>query len=68
LRAREGDIIREYKLKWECINKRIEGRTSVEYRKVNKDKINNYHKEFYEANKFKLMKSSNSIIKTTLIK
>lgn len=45
LRAREGHFQRSV----DCINKRIEGRTSTEYRNLNKEKIEAYNKAKFEC-------------------
>ena len=61
LRKKEGEYIRKY----DCVNKKIEGRTDKEYRQENKEKIAEYYqenkeavleyqKEYYEKNKEKI--------------
>ena len=47
LHRREGQTIREV----DCVNKVIAGRTQVEYRHDNKDKIKEQKKQYYEENK-----------------
>jgi hypothetical protein len=56
LHKREGEVIKEYKLKGGCVNKKIEGRTHKEYLVANKDKMGKYIKEYREANKDKKAK------------
>lgn len=46
LNAREGYYIRTI----DCVNKRVEGRTTKEYHEVNKEKIAEYHKEWRKEN------------------
>jgi len=50
LRRREGQLIREME---NVVNKRIEGRTDIEYYNDNKEQILLHQKEYYEANKDK---------------
>ena len=50
LTAREGQIIRQYKLNSECANRNIPGRTRGQYIEDNKDKI----KKYIEDNKDKI--------------
>ena len=47
LKNREGEYQREYN----CVNKRIEGRTPKEYYQDNKEKLKEYQKEYREKNK-----------------
>ena len=39
---------------FECVNKKVPGRTSKEYNQANKDKLKKYKKEWREANKDKI--------------
>ncbi len=47
LNKREGEIIREIG----TLNKRIAGRTQKDWNEANKDKMSEYYKKKYEANK-----------------
>jgi len=47
LKNREGEYQREYN----CVNKRIEGRTPKEYYQDNKEKLKEYQKEYHKKNK-----------------
>jgi len=47
LERREGEYIRQYN----CVNKKIAGRTDKEYREENKEKKKEYNKEYREENK-----------------
>lgn len=47
LKTRESEYIRQYN----CVNIRIEGRTDVEYREDNKEKIAQKNKKYREKNK-----------------
>ena len=49
----EGQHIRQNK----CVNKMVAGQTEKEWNELNKDKIKEYHKERYEANKIKLLEN-----------
>lgn len=57
LHAREAFYIKSM----ECVNKYIPGRTIQEYRKDNKDKLNEINKQYYEDNKdkFKYYRDNN---------
>lgn len=52
LRQREGELIRKYKDN--IVNCRIENRTIDEWRGDNKEKIKQYHKQYYDNNKEKI--------------
>ena len=47
LNRREGELIRLHN----CLNKRIEGRTKVEYREEHKDEFKRYYKQYKIDNK-----------------
>ena len=49
--AREGYIMRQYKLNCKCINHCIAGRTPKEYLEINKEKFQQLKREWYENNK-----------------
>ena len=51
LASREGEIIRQYKLECECVNKNIAGRTRQQYYEDNKDKNLDLMKQYYKDNK-----------------
>ena len=57
LRAREGHIMKQYKLDSNCINFNIPKRTRKEYYEDNKDKIKNKQKEWYENNKNRILEN-----------
>lgn len=52
LNREEGKYIRERK----CVNKRVPGRSRIEYRQDNKDDIQQLQKAYYQENKEKLQK------------
>lgn len=54
LNKKEGEYIR----KLDCVNKTIAGRTNAEYKKDNKEKINEKRKEYCENNKKKIKEHS----------
>ena len=56
LLKREGEIIRATE---NCVNKRIEGRTTKEYYRDNIDKIKQYEKEYYRDNIDKIKQQAN---------
>ena len=59
LTAREGEVIRQFKLESECVNKIIPGRTTKEYRIDNKEKLKDTCREYYKENKDKLTEQVN---------
>jgi hypothetical protein len=59
LERREGEFIR----KNTCVNIRIEGRTSKEYREDNKQVIKEKAKRYYEANKKKILEQQRGYYK-----
>jgi len=52
LLRREGQLIRSM----DCVNKRIEGRTTAEWRQDNREQIEAQQKQYYQANKDKISK------------
>ena len=50
MKARERYYIENF----ECVNKRVEGRTIKEHYEAHKQQIAEYHKEYYETNKEKI--------------
>ena len=59
LRFLEGALIRELKLgknNFECVNHRIDRRSSKQWFEDNKEKVRKYKKEYYEKNKEKWLK------------
>ena len=56
--AREGYFIREF----DCVNKRIEGRTKSEYYEDNKQKLIQQSKQYYNDNKEKISEKRKEII------
>ena len=54
LRAREGEIIRQYKLKYSCVNRIVEGRTHKEWHEDNKDRLLKYEFEYRQNNNDKI--------------
>ena len=58
LTAREGKIIRDYKIICDCVNRCIAGRTDKEYYQDNKDTIKNNVKQYKQDNKEKIKEYS----------
>ena len=65
LTAREGEIMREYKSNFNCVNHCIAGRTPKEYYKVNKEKIDQLKREWYKNNIEKVKEYKKIIIMIT---
>ena len=59
LNAREGYYIRNY----DCVNKKVSGRTQKEYRQEHKEEIAEYNKQYHQENKEERNKKATEKIK-----